>query len=71
MTKQEFRKHMEQGPLILDGATGSNLFKDGMPHGICSEKWIAEHPEPLKSQQRANEEAGSARNALRKALRSV
>lgn len=59
MTKQEFRKRMEQGPLILDGATGSNLFKAGMPHGICSEKWIAEYPEPLKSLQRAYVEAGS------------
>ena len=59
MTKQEFHKRMEQGPLILDGATGSNLFKAGMPHGICSEKWISEHPEPLQSLQRAYTEAGS------------
>ena len=44
MTKQEFQQRIAQGPLILDGATGSNLLKMGMPRGICSEQWIAEHP---------------------------
>ena len=42
MTKQEFQQRIAEGPLILDGATGSNLLKAGMPRGICSEKWIAE-----------------------------
>ena len=59
MTKQEFYQRLEQGPLILDGATGSNLLKAGMPRGICSEKWISEHPEPLINLQKAYVEAGS------------
>lgn len=59
MTKQEFVKRMAQGPLILDGATGSNLLKAGMPRGICTEQWIAAHPEPLIQLQKAYIEAGS------------
>ena len=59
MTKKEFRQRIAQGPLILDGATGSNLLKSGMPRGICSEKWIAEHPKPLIQLQKAYIEAGS------------
>lgn len=50
---------MAQGPLILDGATGSNLLKAGMPRGVCSELWISQHPEPLLELQRAYIEAGS------------
>lgn len=59
MTKEEFRQRMAKGPLILDGATGSNLLKAGMPRGICSEQWIAEHPKPLSRLQNAYIEAGS------------
>ena len=59
MTKHEFQQRIAEGPLILDGATGSNLLKAGMPRGICSEKWIAEHPEPLIQLQKAYIEAGS------------
>lgn len=29
--------------LYLDGATGSNLVKAGMPSGVCPEQWILEH----------------------------
>ena len=28
------------GFTLLDGATGSNLMKAGMPAGVCPEKWI-------------------------------
>ena len=59
MTKQEFQQRIAQGPLILDGATGSNLLKMGMPRGICSEQWIAEHPKPLIQLPKAYIEAGS------------
>ena len=59
MTKKEFQERMAQGPLILDGATGSNLLKAGMPRGVCSEHWIAEHPDPLIRLQKAYIEAGS------------
>lgn len=59
MTKQEFQKLTEQGIVLLDGATGSNLRKAGMPVGICTETWIEAHPEALQKLQRAYVEAGS------------
>ena len=46
-------------PLILDGATGMNLQKAGMPAGVCPEAWVLEHPHVLQSLQRAFVEAGS------------
>ena len=59
MTKEQFRALASQKILILDGATGSNLLKAGMPGGVCPEQWIAENPEALYALQRANVEAGS------------
>ena len=58
MTKQEFRE-LAQRPVILDGATGSNMIKAGMPRGVCAEKWILEHPQAIIDLQRAYVEAGS------------
>ena len=49
MTKQEFRELLSKGPLILDGATGSNLRLMGMPAGVCTEKWVNEHPEVIQA----------------------
>ena len=46
-------------PLILDGATGTNLIAAGMPSGVCVEQWILENPEKLQSLQRAFLEAGA------------
>lgn len=59
MTKQEFRNLLKKGPLILDGATGSNLRKAGMPAGICTEIWVNEHPEIVQKLQQAFVDAGS------------
>ena len=59
MTKQEFQQLVKSGPVILDGATGSNLMKAGMPRGICTEKWVCENPEPLARLQQAYKKAGS------------
>lgn len=59
MTKQEFKNLLKNGPIILDGATGSNLRKMGMAPGVCSELWINEHPEIMKNLQRAYVNAGS------------
>ena len=59
LTKAEFQKLLEKGPLILDGATGSNLQKAGMPRGCCTEKWILEHTEALLQLQQAYVAAGS------------
>lgn len=59
MTKQQFRQMVEAGPVILDGATGSNLQQRGMPAGVCPELWILQHEEELLRLQRAYVEAGS------------
>ena len=59
MTKQEFADLAKQKILILDGATGSNLTKAGMPKGVCTEEWALAHPEAVIALQRAYVEAGS------------
>ena len=59
LTREEFSKLLSEGPLILDGATGSNLQKAGMPRGCCTEEWILANPEPLVKLQRAYMKAGS------------
>ena len=59
MTKQEFHELTAQGPLLLDGATGSNLRAAGMPVGVSPELWVLEHPEVLLDLQRGYAEAGS------------
>ncbi len=58
MTRKEFRE-LAKRPVILDGATGSNMIKAGMPRGTCAEKWILEHPQAILDLQRAYVEAGS------------
>ena len=59
LTREEFQKLTEQGPLLLDGATGSNLQRAGMPKGCCTEEWILSHPEALVRLQRSYAQAGS------------
>lgn len=46
-------------PSLLDGATGTELQRMGMPQGVCTETWILEHPEVFQSLQRAYLAAGS------------
>ena len=41
MTKQEFLDLVEKGPVILDGATGTNLQEAGMKMGVCPEQWLS------------------------------
>ena len=59
MNKGIFDQLSEKELLYLDGATGSNLMKRGMPSGVCPEKWILEHPDVLIGLQREYIEAGS------------
>ncbi len=59
MTRKEFQELVKGHPVYLDGATGSNLLKRGMPAGVCPEKWILEHREALMELQREFVEAGS------------
>lgn len=47
MTKNEFREWAFEQIRILDGATGTQLQKAGMPIGVCPEKWVYKTPKPL------------------------
>ena len=59
MNKAEFNRLSRERVLYLDGATGSNLIKRGMPAGVCPEKWILDHREIMIGLQREYIEAGS------------
>ena len=59
LTREEFIEKLSARPLILDGATGSNLQKAGMPKGCCTEEWVLNNPQPLMDLQRRYAEAGS------------
>ena len=58
MTREEFWKLTRQ-PVLLDGATGSNLMKAGMPRGVCAETWVLEHPQIMTQLQQGYARAGS------------
>ncbi|MBR4308616.1 MAG: homocysteine S-methyltransferase family protein, partial [Oscillospiraceae bacterium] len=59
MTKEQFKELLSRGPVLLDGATGSNLMKAGMPRGVCTEAWVKDNPQVLLDLQRAYAKAGS------------
>ena len=59
MTKKEFLSLVQSKVVILDGATGSNLQKRGMPVGICPEQWILENREIMKGLQKEYIVAGT------------
>ncbi len=59
LSKQEFLAKIQNGIHILDGATGSNLMKAGMPRGCCAEEWVLNHPEALIALQQQYAQAGS------------
>lgn len=58
LTKEQFHEKIAAGIRFLDGATGSNLQKCGMPKGCCTEEWILANPEPLVTLQRSYANAG-------------
>lgn len=59
LTREAFKAELAKGTLILDGASGSNLRKAGMPRGCCTEEWVLNHPEPMVELQRGYAQAGS------------
>ena len=58
MTRDEFSR-IAENYLYLDGATGSNLVRAGMPSGVCPEKWILEHREVMLDLQERYVAAGT------------
>lgn len=59
MKKKEFENWINNRLVYLDGATGSNLMKRGMPSGVCPEKWILDNSEILIRLQKEYVEAGT------------
>lgn len=59
LSKEQLQEKISAGVRLLDGATGSNLQKAGMPRGCCTEQWILEHPQVLMDLQRRYADAGS------------
>ena len=59
LTKEQLHEKIAAGLRFLDGATGSNLRKAGMPNGVCTETWVLEHPEILSDLQRRYAQSGS------------
>lgn len=59
MTREEFITLSKDHILYLDGATGSNLVKAGMPSGVCPEQWILEHQDVILQLQKDYVQAGT------------
>ncbi len=59
MTREEFKLLAKKHFLYLDGATGSNLVKAGMPSGVCPEEWILTHRDVMLSLQKDYVKAGT------------
>lgn len=49
----------ERGPLLADGATGTNLFAAGLQTGDAPELWNTEYPDRIATLHRSFVEAGS------------
>lgn len=59
LTKEQLQQKIAGGLRFLDGATGSNLQKMGMPKGCCTEQFVLENPEMLQDLQRSYAASGS------------
>ena len=59
MNRTEFQSWTKKHIRLMDGATGSNLMKAGMPRGVCTEQWVLEHPDAILALQGAYKAAGS------------
>lgn len=59
MTREEFRELTGKRILYLDGATGTNLQRAGMPTGVCPEQWILEHQDIMEELQHQYIKAGT------------
>ena len=59
LTKEQLQNKIADGLRFLDGATGSNLQRLGMPKGCCTEQWVLENPTVLQNLQREYAAAGS------------
>jgi 5-methyltetrahydrofolate--homocysteine methyltransferase len=59
VNRQQFKEFAVKRIIRLDGATGTELAKLGMPPGISPEDWCIKNPEAILQVQRAYAAAGS------------
>lgn len=59
MDRRLFKQLMNSKIIMLDGATGSNLMRAGMPVGVCPEQWILDNPAHIIKLQRDYIKAGT------------
>ena len=50
---------LSDGPVVTDGAWGTELQARGLPTGHCPDEWNRSHPERVEEVARAYVEAGS------------
>ncbi len=60
MNREELLAYLNTDKItFLDGATGTNLMKAGLPAGACTEKWILDNPEVIVKLQKDYVDAGT------------
>ncbi len=59
MDRKTFADLTKKGTVILDGSTGTEMIRRGMPKNACSEAWILDHPDLLIALQQEYRKAGS------------
>ncbi|MCX5681019.1 MAG: homocysteine S-methyltransferase family protein [Candidatus Omnitrophica bacterium] len=57
--KEKIKKLLTKRLVILDGATGTELQKRGMPQGVCPEAWCMEHPDVIAQIHREYQQSGA------------
>ncbi|MFO7569932.1 MAG: homocysteine S-methyltransferase family protein [Smithellaceae bacterium] len=59
MKNTKIKALLKKGLVILDGATGTELQKKGMPAGVCPETWCLDHGRDLKEVHAAYVRSGA------------
>src|SRR4030043_151325 len=59
MTNGKIKNLLTKKIVILDGATGTELQKKGMPAGACPESWCLENPQVIKDIHVSYQQAGA------------
>ncbi|MCP3966944.1 MAG: dihydropteroate synthase [Lentisphaerae bacterium] len=59
MSHSVFNEIVKKKAVILDGATGTEFIKRGMPQGVCPELWALENPQAVNEIHNAYADAGT------------
>ncbi|MFP4199838.1 MAG: homocysteine S-methyltransferase family protein, partial [Clostridia bacterium] len=59
MSEARLEEMLLCGPILMDGATGHELFRHGMPSGVCPEDWVLDNPGVVRDLQSRYVAAGS------------